>query len=368
MSDPDRKSDADSCSSIEVKTEWNADSCSSVDAVIPYLWGYQDPTADGLFRHCDPNGQLKSEYEQKSGRIVGEWRVWHDNGVLARVTPYVAGKIHGVVRQWDENGKLLDEYTMSEGYRSQWHRVLHERYYEWAIADFEREIAQDFSFLRQVGGSTNLRIIALMKSVSLEERRQLASTLVRRMNKFWIGSEVPMRWTPEDDRILAWYHERIRIPLREEWEGSSESRLERHATYIRDKRELMRAVREELMLVFPGKPRKQSKEELLFHATVHGFDIETVVWSGTSWQLWYFHRLRHPPSGLEVSDITLMSWLGIQTPTLWWEITEASIPATAKTVGDLCRHFIAAADHFLAEPTDGSLGKNRPGADQQEIA
>ncbi len=354
MSDPHHKGDADSCSSIDVRTEWDADSCSSVDVIIPYLWDYQDPTADGLFRNWHPNGQLKSEYEQKSRRTVGEWRLWHDNGVLARVIPYVAGRIHGVVRQWDEDGKLLDEYTMSEGYRSEWHRSLHERFYEWAIADFQREIAQDFPFLRQVGGTTNLRIIALMKSVSLEERRQLASTLVRRMNRFWMGSEVPMRWTPEDDRILAWYHERIRIQLREEWEG----RLERYATYIRDKRELMRAVRDELMLVFPGKSRKQSKTELHFHATVHGFDIETVVRSGSSWQLWYFHRLRHPPSGLDVSDITLMSWLGIQTPTLWWEITEASIPATAKTVGDLCRHFIAAADHFLADPADGSLGEN----------
>ena len=197
-----------------------------------------------------------------------------------------------------------------------------------------------------------------MKSVSLEERRQLASTLVRRMNKFWMGSEVPMRWTADDDRILAWYHKRIRIQLREEWEGSSESILARHATYIRDKRELMRAVRDELMLVFPGKSRKQSKTELHFHATVQGIDIETVVWSGSSWQLWYFHRLRHPPSGLDVSDITLMSWLGIQTPTLWWEITQASIAATAKTVGDLCRHFIAAAGHFLPDPTDGSSGEN----------
>ena len=150
MSDPDREWDADSCSSIDAKTEWDADSCSSVDVIIPHLWGYQDPTADGLFRHWHPNGQLKSEYEQKSGRTVGEWRVWHDNGVLARVIPHVAGRIHGVVRQWDEDGKLLDEYTMSEGYRSEWHRSLHERFYEWAIADFEREIAQDFPFLRRL--------------------------------------------------------------------------------------------------------------------------------------------------------------------------------------------------------------------------
>ena len=236
--------------------------------------------------------------------------------------------------------------------KSELHRLLDERFYDWALRDSQREIAQDFPFLRRVSGSTNLRFVAIMKALPLEERQQLASTLVR-TNKVWIISNLPTRWTPEDDRIIAWYGERIRIQLREEWEGSSASCLERYATYIRDKRELMRAVRDELMLVFPGKSRKQPKKELHFHATVHGFDIETVVYSGTSnWQLWYFHRLRHPPSGLDVSDITLMSWLGIQTPTLWREITEASIPATAKTLGDLCRHFIAAANHFLVGLVD----------------
>jgi hypothetical protein len=220
------------------------------------------------------------------------------------------------------------------------------------LRDSQREIAQDFPFLRRVSGSTNLRFVAIMKSLSLEERQQLASTLVR-TNRVCIDPNFPRIWTPEDDRIIAWYGERIRIQLREEWEGSSASRLERHATYVRDKRELMRAVRDELMLVFPGESRRQSKKEFHFHATVHGFDIETVVYSGSStWQLWYFHRLRHPPSGLDVNCISLMSWLGIASQTYWWWITEAMIPATAKTVGDLCRHFIAAADHFLVGLVD----------------
>jgi hypothetical protein len=232
--------------------------------------------------------------------------------------------------------------------KSELHRLLDERFYDWALRDSQREIAQDFPFLRRVSGAINLRFLAIMKSLSLEERRQLASTLVR-TNKVWIISNLPSRWTPEDDRIIAWYGERIRIQLREEWEG----RLERHATYIRDKRELMRTVRDELMLVFPGESRKQSKKELHYHATVHGFDIETVVYSGSStWQLWYFHRLRHPPSGLDVNHISLMGWLGITGPTYWWWITEATIPAAAKTVGDLCRHFLAAADDFLVGLVD----------------
>jgi hypothetical protein len=117
----------------------------------------------------------------------------------------------------------------------------------------------------------------------------------------------------------------------------------------------MRAVRDELMLVFPGESRKQSRTELHYHSAVQGFDIETVVYSGLStWQMAYFHRLRHPPSGLDVKEISLMGWLGIYPSSLtyWWWITEATIPAAAKTVGDLCQHFLAAADDFLAGLVD----------------
>lgn len=375
MSDPHRKSDADSsssidvknewdadsCSSIVVKKEWNADSCSSVEVNLDSLFGrYQDPMADGLHRTWYPNGQLAHEYEQKSGLKVGEFRQWHDNGVLATVFPYVAGRLHGVVRQWDKDGKLLAEYTMSEGYKSEWHRLFHQRFYEWPFRDFQREIAQDFPFVRRIAG-LNLRFLAIMKSLSLEEQQQLASTFVNAStftskNKVGMDTEFPTRRTPEDYRRLKWYGERARIQLREEWEANNP---ERYATYIRKYRELMRAVRDELMLVFPGKPPKPSKEELHFHATVQGFDIETVVYSGHStWQLCYCHRLRYPPRGLDVNEICLNTWLGIPGQTYWRRITKDTIPAAAKTVGDLCRHFIGGADHFLAGLADGSLGGN----------
>ena len=137
----------------------------------------------------------------------------------------------------------------------------------------------------------------------------------------------------------------MRYPVREVLEADS---LERWATYISDKRELMRAVREELMIVFPGVRRRKSRTELRFHTSVHGFELETIVNAGNSWQLCYEHRLRHGPSGVDVKYISLLSWLGITSVTIWYYITEATIPDAAKTVGDLCRHFLAAADHFLA--------------------
>jgi hypothetical protein len=107
-----------------------------------------------------------------------------------------------------------------------------------------------------------------------------------------------------------------------------------------------------LMLVFQGESPKPSKKELHFHTTVQGFDIETVVYSGhTTWQLWYFHRIRYRPRGLDVDNISFNRWLGLGQ-TYWKRITKDTIPAAAKTVGDLCRHFIGGAEHFLADLAD----------------
>ncbi len=336
--------------------KWDAGSSFWVDVTIDGVEEYLHPKGDGISRTWHPNGQLASEYERKIGKTVAELRQWHDNGVLARVTPYVTGIIHGVVREWDKDGKLLREDSVSEAYTSDLHRWLDERFYEWALRDFQREIAQDFPFLRRVGGTINRKVIAIMKSLPLERQKQLATTLVR-TNKVWF-SGAPTRWTAEDEANYAWYGERKRQLLRE---GPVGNTLGRRATFIRDKRELMRAVREELMLVFPGETPEKSNEELNFRATLHGFDVETVVYSGhRTWQLWYLHRLLHPASGLDVNHISLMSWLGISGATEWSEITEATIPGVAKTVGDLCRHFIAAADTFLVGSADRPSKENAP--------
>jgi hypothetical protein len=227
---------------------------------------------------------------------------------------------------------------------------LEERFYEWALNDAQREIAEDFPFLRRVGRSLPITVVAIMRSLPLEARQQLASTLVM-THKVQITTEaVATTCTVDDERMRAWYYERMRHPVREVLEADS---LERWATYISDKRELLRTVREELMIVFPGAAPRKSRTELSFHTSVHGFDLETIVNVSNSWQLSYEHRLRHGPSGVDVKYISVLSWLGITSVTLWYYITEATIPEAAKTVGDLCRHFVAGADHFLAGVIDG---------------
>jgi hypothetical protein len=162
-------------------------------------------------------------------------------------------------------------------------RRLEERFYEWALNDFLKEIAEDFPFLRRVAWSIPIKVIAIMRSLPLEARHQLASTLVRTHRVRITAEAVATTWTADDDRMRAWYHERMGQPVREVLEAQNE---ERWVTYIRDQREFMRAVRDELMVAFPGEVLRKSRAELRLRTYVHGFELETIVYTGHSWQLW----------------------------------------------------------------------------------
>jgi hypothetical protein len=128
-------------------------------------------------------------------------------------------------------------------------RRLEERFYEWALHDFLREIAEDFPFLRRVAWSIPIKVIAIMRFLPLEARQQLASTLVRTHRVRITAEEVATTWTADDGRMRAWNHERMGRPVRELLEARNE---ERWVTYIRDKHELTRAVRDEMMVAVPG--------------------------------------------------------------------------------------------------------------------
>ena len=52
----------------------------------------------------------KSEhyFEDDLGRIQGEYKAWHDNGVLWDHRYYVDGKLHGELKSWYANGVLRE--------------------------------------------------------------------------------------------------------------------------------------------------------------------------------------------------------------------------------------------------------------------
>jgi hypothetical protein len=232
-------------------------------------------------------------------------------------------------------------------------RRFEERLYRWALDDFQREINQGFPLLRRVADSVPKQVIQLLRSLPPERQLRLATTLVKnkvstliRVENAWYATAESLLWTPEDDKLYSWYRERIGQPrTQEEWQAHS---LMWPKWKAMDKQKLMRAVRGEMVTLFPGQPPKKQVGDLHYRTNLHGFEVETVVLKGhTTWQLSYYHRIRNAPLGFDVNHIGLYSWLGIGSMTYWSQITDTTIPGAAHSLSDLCGHFLKAADGLL---------------------
>jgi len=68
-----------------------------------------------LHWHLDPPGAVESISEYEDGKQVGEWLLFHPNGIAKRKGTYVYGFPHGEFMQWSEEGKLLGTYRMEYG-------------------------------------------------------------------------------------------------------------------------------------------------------------------------------------------------------------------------------------------------------------
>lgn len=86
------------------------------------------------------------------------------------------------------------------------------RYYQWAMEDFRSEMREGFPLLRQIKGSTSLRLVTLMESLGQDEQILLSSGLVKRFHRR--ATELLNEpWTAKEDRLCQGYVSSIITPI-----------------------------------------------------------------------------------------------------------------------------------------------------------
>ena len=85
--------------SAEILTEWKQ----GVHDGKAYVWYQGSPS------------RLQEYKEYEDGKQVGEWLLFHPNGIAKRKGTYVYGFPHGEFMQWSEEGELLGTYRMEYG-------------------------------------------------------------------------------------------------------------------------------------------------------------------------------------------------------------------------------------------------------------
>lgn len=224
--------------------------------------------------------------------------------------------------------------------------------YKWARQDFQREVEEDFPFLRVIKGSMAWRLLALMESLEGSERLQLASSLVKGIAGDEILSLAGEVWTDVD----ADWRRKFR-----------QSCIIEPITYDLEEKFLQQALRREINVNFQKKKFKKFLEtelepilgrktlgqgyEFGYRGRVGDWNVDTWIDVGSSFQLRYHHIIyssNQEEFVLEPRIINFLKWLGVGE-TEWGFLTEEELPFAANTLGNLCSHFLNAVPYLLDE-------------------
>jgi hypothetical protein len=240
---------------------------------------------------------------------------------------------------------------------------LKPRFYQWALADFDREIRQDFPFLRRIRSEyLQFRILPAIESLSIEDRTRLASALVKQRHPHFTTAKPLNPLTPEDNHWIEWYRNMLRWPSQEELDlrsrrfGGKDFQIKR--------RELKRLLNDYLTPIL-GEPVKMTDADRLSGEWKYRTSIGE--WTILTWfdigaphcQLRYAH-IAIPPEGLKhhpkyqhlpigIMLISFLTWLGLHGETSWDLLTKDDIPEAASLATELCAHFIQAARGLLED-------------------
>jgi hypothetical protein len=233
-----------------------------------------------------------------------------------------------------------------------------ERYHRWAFKDAQREVAEDFRFVRRVKSQTAYRFIEMVEPMSKAEQLRLMRALVKRFHGVGFA-HVPETITSEDQRLIKRYLEydhgeiipglRVRLPIirdgkhkrmRLEAEGFKLAKINRQA--------LHRAIANRLGSVCGQTLKSYSSGESYFETPIGPWIMRTEF--GTTSRVGhfsYFHRLMTPGEMIIGEGMALLHWLGITGQTAWVLEDESQVKEGLAAVSDICAHFLREAAQFL---------------------
>lgn len=246
--------------------------------------------------------------------------------------------------------------TQSRGYKDLWdalapaRRQFYERLYQWASADLEREVNENFRLARRVKGSLAQSTIAVAEDMSLDERRAAFRAEFKRGFGHALGRKLT---SPEEDVR----NEEFRVRWRAYKANPALSGYPQLTPKI--PREGFRKLLRDKMAGhgFGDFGWWDKPAEWCYRLRVGDWFVVTHInTGGRSLQLEYGHVIESPlagrcPSGgaknIELSEgrINCLTMLGFSAR--WDRLTSEDLPEAADDLIVLCRHFLNAVPDLL---------------------
>ena len=221
-----------------------------------------------------------------------------------------------------------------------------ERFYNWCLRDWEREINQDYPFLSSVSYPSSRYAIRIMRSFPDKRRTLLASGLVKRFRQKDLLEQLGEEYTEEEKRLVQLY---LDVCQRSDWIETGNRSLEEEGKKRIKRKELKNCIVNSLSSVFLEGYEDCGGWEVWRYCTKFGpwqlltyFDV-----GGTSEELSYDHSIIVSERVLLFEGISLLSWLGLSGSTSWKVTENSQIEHAAKTATVFCSHFMNAVPKLL---------------------
>lgn len=213
-------------------------------------------------------------------------------------------------------------------------------FYQWAREDFRREITEGFPFLSRIRQRyLLLRQLPAIKSLSPEDQLFLASALVKRFH-FAAARAAGDIVSAEEERLYSWYMSAIRKIRPEEFKVDQPGNINR--------RQFATLIKEELKPILGDDVEPFGRNVWRYWTPVGDLMMLTYVdIGGQHQQLTYSQALTSRATPYAPLGMSILSWLGISSQTMWDLLTDSDCPEAARVLGRLCSHFIEAVDRIL---------------------
>jgi len=223
-----------------------------------------------------------------------------------------------------------------------------ERFYRWALEDWNREINENFPFLRSI--STAQNELKVIESLSKEQRKVMTVALVKRFTKKDVLELCGDEFSDYEKKLVEWYlktwwdeeeHESLMTPPGGWPPEAGEIKLKR--------RKLRDHIITNLTPILGKRDENWGIELVWRYCTVIGpWQVMTYIdVGGQGHQLTYEHSISVSETAQLIEGISVLSWLGIAGQTMWRGIHDADTEPTAEALAKIIAHFMNAVPKLL---------------------
>lgn len=217
--------------------------------------------------------------------------------------------------------------------------------YQWSLKDWQREISEEFPYLRLFPPGLTGNIIPMLSGMSKEQRNRIVCALVKRMNHVGAcaAGEPP---TDEEVELATSFLEKSFQPTTEMFEYNSASGEGRLPPKV-SRKDLEGLLKSTLDPICGRRRPNHAAGGWRYEFERAPFIVRTTFdVAGRYHQLSFDHRIhigREPIFG----RYSFLVWLGISGQTCWTYISESEAPQICQSVAFLCRHFLSASEGWF---------------------